>query len=147
MMKLNIKTHLIIGMLALGLVGWVVYLIYEPEPVLESRRILLEDKVRRGESLTLETTWKFSRGCGYHLFREVTDAGGTIIFSNYDRRFAEQQPAGVAVTRFVTIPISRFSELGPAVYQTYFAWSCNFIQFTFPMRLQKGEPLKFEIVE
>lgn len=147
MIRLDYKTHTMIALVVISVVSWLAYLILEPPPVINSKRVLLTNEVSRGSFLTIETTWTFSRSCGFYLFREVTDAGGTIIYSDFDRRFREQQPDNVAVTRFVVVPISRFAETGPAMYQTYFAWGCNFVQEIFPMRLEKGEPLKFEILE
>lgn len=146
-MRLDYKTHTMIALTVIAFVSWITYLFLEPPPAIQSRRVLLTERIERGGMLTLETTWTFSRSCGFYLFREVTDAGGTIIFSDFDRRFREQQPDNVAVTRFVIIPISSFAEVGPAVYQTHFAWGCNFIQELFPMRLEKGQPIRFEIVD
>lgn len=146
-MKLDYKTHTFIALAVIGTLSWVGYLFVEPPPVTSSKRILLTEEVKRGEFLTLETTWEFSRPCGYYLFREVTDSKGTIIFSGFDRRFRAQQPDNVAVIRFVVVPISPFAALGPAVYQTYFSWGCNVIQELFPMRIEKGQPIHFTIVE
>lgn len=146
-MRLDYKTHTMIALSVVAFVSWVTYLFLEPPPAIQSKHVLLTETVERGRMLTLETTWTFSRACGFYLFREVTDAGGMIIFSDFDRRFKEQQPDNVPVTRFVNIPISPFAETGRATYHTHFAWACNFIQELFPMRLEQGVPLYFEITD
>jgi NAD-dependent oxidoreductase involved in siderophore biosynthesis len=129
----------IMCVLAAGLVYW--QLVSQSPPQLSPERSLLVREVPQGGTLVIHNGYIDTDECSSVIYREVVDAGGTVIWSE-----SEFRPAVRIRTppRLRSIPIPNDAAVGKARYIAVVEWACNVVQKLWPTTIVLPE-LDFEI--